>query len=262
MEDLAYRRLIDLYYRRESALPADIQVTAKLVRLRFCAADVESVLNEFFTLTEDGWKHERCDAEIEKMQDKQKKARNSAAASVNARRANAERSLMKDQTNAERSLPDQQTDVELPTPTPTPTPIPKEKREPALASQSPPAQPPKPEKPKREQVTLLAYLEACKASKSKPIPDGHSIRTWATDAGLAPEMLQIAWLQFRERYTEGEKGKGKRYKDWPAHFATAVKANWFKLWFLDDAGQPAWTTVGLTHKAVLDAKAKREKANV
>jgi len=115
------------------------------------------------------------------------------------------------------------------------------------------APPSKPEKPKREQITLTAYLDACKAAKSKPIPDGHSVRTWATDAGLAPEMLQIAWLQFRERYTESEKGKGKRYKDWPGHFATAVKANWFKLWFAGDNGMQ-WTSVGMTHKAVLDAR--------
>lgn len=74
-------------------------------------------------------------------------------------------------------------------------------------------------------------------------------------------MLQIAWLQFRERYTEGEKGKGKRYKDWPSHFATAVKANWFHLWFTGDDGKPAWSSTGLTHKAVLDAKAKRETSH-
>ena len=123
MEDLAYRRLLDVYYMREGALPADIQVTAKLVRLRSCAADVESVLNEFFVLTEDGWRHQRCEREIEKMQDKQAKARASAQASVNSRRAKAERTLDESPTDVERSLVVSQTDVELPTPTPTPTPI-------------------------------------------------------------------------------------------------------------------------------------------
>jgi uncharacterized protein YdaU (DUF1376 family) len=127
MEDLAYRRLLDLYYLREEALPADVQATAKLVRMRSHAADVESVLNEFFTLTDAGWTHERCDEEIAKMQDKQAKARKSAAASVNARRANAERSLHEHQTDVERSLHQTQADVELPTPTPTPTPKEKEK---------------------------------------------------------------------------------------------------------------------------------------
>lgn len=118
MEDLAYRRLLDMYYLREQPFPADIQATAKLIRMRSMAADVESVLREFFVLTDAGWEHDRCNEEIEKMQDKQAKARKSAAASVNVRRANAERSLPKQQTNAQRSLPVSETDVELPTPTP------------------------------------------------------------------------------------------------------------------------------------------------
>jgi hypothetical protein len=101
--------------------------------------------------------------------------------------------------------------------------------------------------------TLTAYLEGCKAAKTKPIPDGHSLRTWATEAGITAEMLQIAWVQFRERYTEAEKGRGKRYKDWPGHFATAIKNNWFKLWFLGDSGMQ-WSSTGLTHKTVLDAR--------
>ena len=120
MEDLAYRRLLDQYYLREGPLPADIVATAKLIRMRSMQADVESVLREFFTLTEAGWVHVRCEQEIERMQDKQAKARQSAQASVNARRANAERSLGKAVADAERSLPKTPTNVELPTPTPTP----------------------------------------------------------------------------------------------------------------------------------------------
>lgn len=132
MEDLAYRRLLDQYYLREAPLPADVEATAKLVRMRSMKADVESVLNEFFTLTDDGWRHSRCDAEIAKMQDKQAKARASGLASANARskaqQASAERSLPAEQANVERSLAKEATDVQLPTPTPIPTPIPEEKK--------------------------------------------------------------------------------------------------------------------------------------
>lgn len=67
MEDLAYRRLLDQYYIREGALPTDIQTTAKLVRMRSMAADVESVLREFFVPTEAGWRHERCEHEIARL---------------------------------------------------------------------------------------------------------------------------------------------------------------------------------------------------
>ena len=78
MEDLAYRRLIDQYYLREGPLPADIQVTAKLVRMRSMVADVESVLKEFFTLTAAGWMHNRCEAEIAEMQERQQIAKDKA----------------------------------------------------------------------------------------------------------------------------------------------------------------------------------------
>jgi len=128
MEDLAYRRLLDVYYLREGPLPADVQAVAKLVRMRSMASDVESVLNEFFELTDAGWSHARCDQEIERMQDKQTKARASAQASVNARKAKSlnERSTDVDVLFNERSTDAQenQTDVELPTPTPTPIAIP------------------------------------------------------------------------------------------------------------------------------------------
>jgi uncharacterized protein YdaU (DUF1376 family) len=130
MEDLAYRRLLDLYYMRELPLPADIETTAKLVRMRSMFGDVASVLREFFTLTEAGWTHSRCDSEIAKMQDKQEKARASGIASANARRVYAERAAQakltdvdKKQTDAERALGGSATDAQLPTPTPTPTPI-------------------------------------------------------------------------------------------------------------------------------------------
>jgi uncharacterized protein YdaU (DUF1376 family) len=108
MEDLAYRRMLDLYYRTEKPLPEPAEI-ARLIRMRDHAATIRDVLNEFFEPSPDGHRHARCDAEIERMQDKQAKAKASAAASVNARSANAQRTLN------ERS-----TKVELPTPTPTP----------------------------------------------------------------------------------------------------------------------------------------------
>ena len=126
MEDLAYRRLLDLYYLREGPLPADIQVTAKLIRMRSMAADVESVLREFFTLTEDGWMHARCDAEVAAMQCKQQIARDKA----NKRwqkpveeRSNAAASKNDAPADAAASKTDAKAMLPTPTPTPTPTPV-------------------------------------------------------------------------------------------------------------------------------------------
>ena len=136
----------------------------------------------------------------------------------------------------------------------------REENSPSLRSgESAEAAPPSLQEKATKTKTLKTYLADCKAAGTKPVPEDHSVRTWATEAGITPEMLQIAWVQFRERYTEGEKGKGKRYKDWPAHFATAVKANWFKLWFAGDAGMQ-WSSVGMTHKAVLDARMAHKEA--
>ena len=127
MEDLAYRRMLDAYYLREGPLPAEPQEVARLIRMRQHIAEVEAVLREFFELTPEGWRHSRCDEEIERMQDKQAKARASAAASVNARRAKAQPSSNERAANVEQTLNERSTDVELPTPTPTPTPKEKEK---------------------------------------------------------------------------------------------------------------------------------------
>ena len=62
-EDLAYRRLLDMYYDSEKQIPLDTQWVAR--RLRMCIEDVDSVLHDFFTKTEDGWFHARCNQEIE-----------------------------------------------------------------------------------------------------------------------------------------------------------------------------------------------------
>lgn len=66
MEDLAYRRLLDLYYTREGALPPDTLVIARLLGMKDHYPEVENVLCEFFLQNEDGWSHERCDEEIAK----------------------------------------------------------------------------------------------------------------------------------------------------------------------------------------------------
>ena len=119
MEDIAYRRMLDLYYLRESPLPADPAEVARLIRMRGNLAEVEAVLREFFREGPDGWLHARCDAELSRMQDKQAKAKASAQASVSARQA---RQTSERTANVERTLNERSTEAELPTPTPTPTP--------------------------------------------------------------------------------------------------------------------------------------------
>jgi hypothetical protein len=66
-----------VYYSREQALPSEIAQACRLVRAT--AKDerkaVETVLTEFFTLTDAGWTHARCEAEIVKATEAAERAR-------------------------------------------------------------------------------------------------------------------------------------------------------------------------------------------
>jgi uncharacterized protein YdaU (DUF1376 family) len=61
-EDLAYRRLLDLYYMSEKKIPLDTESVARKIRLDLDIT--ESVLGEFFEKTETGYFNMRCDVEI------------------------------------------------------------------------------------------------------------------------------------------------------------------------------------------------------
>jgi uncharacterized protein YdaU (DUF1376 family) len=63
-EDLAYRRLLDLYYMSEKAIPLDTESVARKIRLDLDIT--ESVLNEFFEHTENGYYNHRCHVEVAK----------------------------------------------------------------------------------------------------------------------------------------------------------------------------------------------------
>jgi uncharacterized protein YdaU (DUF1376 family) len=65
-EDLAYRRLLDLYYMSEKPIPLDTQAVSRKIRLDLDIT--ESVLSEFFEITDEGYQNTRCDAEIAKYQ--------------------------------------------------------------------------------------------------------------------------------------------------------------------------------------------------
>jgi uncharacterized protein YdaU (DUF1376 family) len=120
LEDIAYRRMLDLYYMQEQSLPNEPAKVARLIRMREYVEVVATILEEFFNETDEGWRHDRCDAELAKISEKSQKAKESAAASVKARlekRTSNERS-----TNAERTLSEDSTNAELPN---TQDPIPK-----------------------------------------------------------------------------------------------------------------------------------------
>jgi len=61
-EDLAYRRLLDLYYISEKPIPLDMEAVARKIKLDLDITEI--VLEEFFTKGVDGYRNDRCDAEI------------------------------------------------------------------------------------------------------------------------------------------------------------------------------------------------------
>lgn len=77
LEDLAYRRMIDVYYVSERPLPLDRRQLYRVLRANSEAMRdaVDVVISEFFTEGPDGWRHKRCDAEIDKFKAKSEKAK-------------------------------------------------------------------------------------------------------------------------------------------------------------------------------------------
>jgi uncharacterized protein YdaU (DUF1376 family) len=96
LEDLAYRRMLDTYYLTEYPLPESAAEVARLIGMRDQISEVEQVLTDFFTLTDDGWSHDRADAEILHFREKSIKASNAGKAS--AKRRSNRRSTSDEQT--------------------------------------------------------------------------------------------------------------------------------------------------------------------
>jgi uncharacterized protein YdaU (DUF1376 family) len=61
-EDLAYRRLLDMYYHTEMPIPENLPWLVR--RIRVAKEVLEVVLADFFTLQTDGWHHQGVAAEI------------------------------------------------------------------------------------------------------------------------------------------------------------------------------------------------------
>jgi uncharacterized protein YdaU (DUF1376 family) len=68
IEDIAYRRLLDIYYLHERPLNDCSTTVARQINMRDYENEVNDVLNEFFQHTDNGWVNPRADKEIDKYQ--------------------------------------------------------------------------------------------------------------------------------------------------------------------------------------------------
>lgn len=94
-----------------------------------------------------------------------------------------------------------------------------------------------------KKITLGKYLEQCKQSGVKAIPADHALFNYCEKQSLPEEFVFICWKRFVDYYRDGA-GSKKLYTDWPGTFLNNVKNNYYKLWYLDDAGRYALTTAG------------------
>jgi len=76
-EDLAFRRMLDLYYTSEKPIPNKTQEVARRIRLPHQTVAVQTVLEEFFMFDRenDCWFHKRCDETIAAYQAKAERNR-------------------------------------------------------------------------------------------------------------------------------------------------------------------------------------------
>ena len=76
-EDLAYRRLIDLYYQTEAPFPHELAMLAR--KVKSTTEIVDTLLNEFFEFGDNTWHNTRADKEIAKYHAMQDGGRKGAA---------------------------------------------------------------------------------------------------------------------------------------------------------------------------------------
>ena len=76
-EDLAFRRLLDLYYTQEKPIPNKTHEVARRIRMAKQINAVQVVLEEFFMfdMENDCWFHKRCDETIAAYQAKAERNR-------------------------------------------------------------------------------------------------------------------------------------------------------------------------------------------
>lgn len=229
LEDIAYRRMMDWMYLHESPLPNDADQIARLIRMRSHSESIAIVLCEFFDETEYGYKQKHVMTEIEKFKSKSNKAKASAEARWSARPVKSNANALKAQCEGNAN------------------------HKPLTTNHKPLDN--KKNTTSKPLVNFSRWIELVREAGEKPIPTDSPIFEYAQDAGIDPDYLRLAWVEFKARYTDDT----KRYKDWRAVFSKSVRGNWFKLWWHDGEGYKL-TTLGQQNMAAMKTRDKREES--
>lgn len=288
LEDAAYRRMLDLYYSREEALPADITRTARLVRAtsKDERKAVETVLDEFFELTAEGWKHSRCEEEIEKARAAAERARangkkggrppkgkkpeqsgdaanpeENESPEHGCNSANPEDS-QEEGKDSESDNPEITHPVPVANPEITKSQAPitntntKELPQTPQAGLSGKPDDQTPESPSRARgISLKTFLEECSAKGERPIRDYSPLWAYIESVGLPGDFVALAWAEFLRRCLPDGPDHGKRQKDWRATFRKYVENNYLGLWAIGQEGNYFLTTKGRQAEKFQESKA-------
>ncbi len=75
MEDLAYRKMLDRYYLKELPLPNNVKQIARKIGMSEYTNEVQNILDDFFSLVDDEYHHEKADKNLTEYHAKAETAR-------------------------------------------------------------------------------------------------------------------------------------------------------------------------------------------
>lgn len=212
IERSIYRDMIDLYYDTEEPLTLDIKALCRklIARTDEESTAVEQVLNEFFTETEQGWHHSRCESEINAY--RASITAKSAAGKASAAKREQERKERLEKLNGSPTADQQPLDsvdssVQLTS-----------NQEPVTSNQE----------PKREEKPSTPAAQSSRASKATRLPVDWQLpdewQAWALteQPSWTPEGIRHVADSFRD-YWLAKGGADARKVDWEATWRNWVR---------------------------------------
>jgi uncharacterized protein YdaU (DUF1376 family) len=255
MEDLAYRRMLDLYYTTEAPLPADPAKVARLIGMRDHMQEVCDVLSEFFVKSEAGHTSSRCEREIEVYKAKAERAKSANKARWSSKHADdGSNKDLKSDTKSDvktESKSDLKSDADQ---------VPTNNQEP-ITKEEPPKPPvggltvvAKPDgKTKARRIALKTFLADCKANDIRPMRDYEPLWNYTRNAKLPDDFVALAWVEFCRRFGAGGVKEANLQADWRKTFRNYVENNYLKLWAAGPDGEYFLTTQGKQAQTVAEA---------
>jgi uncharacterized phage protein (TIGR02220 family) len=188
LEDLAYRRLIDLYYLNERPLNGCLSDVAREIGMLDNQAEVEYVLGKFFVESDGEWSNKRADQEIAAYRKKRKQASDAGKASAKARQVKG----------SEQAPNDRSTDVQ---PTINQEPLTNNQEKDKTLLSGSPDTPPRNDKNhqrKQEALEVIQFLNEKTGRNYRPVDSNLRMIIARLKEYTLTELLQVVAKKTRE----------------------------------------------------------------